>query len=137
MSPCGRRTFLAAALRAGAGLGCVALLPLAGCNGGDTPPAAGPLRLSLADLAEGARVRREVGGVPVEIRRQDGAVIARSLLCTHQGCEVTWREGTGDYLCPCHDGRFDGDGRPLYGPPRLPLRLLPVTVTGDEVVIGA
>lgn len=137
MTPCGRRAFLAAALRTGVGLGCVPLLALAGCGGDGPQPAARPLRLSLAALADGARVRHEIGGRPVEVRRRGDAVIARSLLCTHQGCEVFWAESTGDYVCPCHDGRFDAEGRPLYGPPRLPLRLLPVTVTGDEVVIGA
>ncbi len=51
-----------------------------------------------------------------------GTVVARSLLCTHQGCEVAWQPDPDHYVCPCHDGRFDAAGSPVYGPPRQPLR---------------
>lgn len=136
MSPCGRRTFLAATLRAGVAAGCGPLLLTAGCSGKDASGEPQP-RVALAALADGARLRVEAGGRPVELRRSGDAVTARSLLCTHQGCEVAWLETEGAYVCPCHDGRFDDAGRPLYGPPRLPLREVAVSIEGDEIVIGS
>jgi cytochrome b6-f complex iron-sulfur subunit len=136
MSPCGRRTFLAATLRAGVAAGCGPLLLTVGCNG-EQAGGAPESRVALASLADGARLRVEADGRPVELLRRDGTVTARSLLCTHQGCEVAWHEAEEAYVCPCHDGRFDDEGRPLYGPPRLPLREVTVSIEGDEIVIGS
>lgn len=138
MTPCGRRTFLAAAVRAGAGAGVACLLPaaLAGCRNGDADAAAGPVTVPLADIPDGGRVRVVVAGDPVELRRAGDQVFARSLMCTHQGCEIVWQADQDGYVCPCHHGRFDAEGRPVYGPPREPLRDVPVTVEGGEVVIG-
>jgi len=135
VSACDRRRFLALAARAGAAAACAPLVLTAACGDGGAAP--GPLRLALADLPDGGRLRVEVMGAPVELVRHGEQVAARSLLCTHQGCEVAWHEAEGAYVCPCHDGRFDADGRPVYGPPRLPLRAVPVARDGLEVVIGA
>jgi Rieske Fe-S protein len=131
---CSRRIFLTRTLRAAAGLGCLAVLPAAGCGRADER-APQPLRVPLADLPADGRLRRELGGVPVEIVRRGDTVTARSLLCTHQGCEVAWRADENAYVCPCHDGRFDAAGRPTYGPPRLPLREMTVMVSEGEVVV--
>jgi cytochrome b6-f complex iron-sulfur subunit len=76
------------------------------------------------------------GDRAVELVRTFDGVRARSLLCTHQGCNVRWVEEQDCYVCPCHDGRFDAQGRPVYGPPREPLRDLDVTVTETEVIVG-
>jgi Rieske Fe-S protein len=72
----------------------------------------------------------------VEILRTTEGVSARSLLCTHQGCNVSWVENEQVYFCPCHDGKFNAQGQPLYGPPRKPLRELSVTLTSTEAIIG-
>lgn len=122
MSPLARRDFLQVAATAA----CAACLPLAGCGSGDKP-AAGPLLIDLSELPEGVKVRREWAGQPLELLRRGDEVRARSLLCTHQGCEVIWSDSDAVYVCPCHDGQFDAEGRPLYGPPRKPLRDFTVT----------
>jgi menaquinol-cytochrome c reductase iron-sulfur subunit len=44
-----------------------------------------------------------------------------SNMCTHLSCRVTWHEGDQEYVCPCHDGRFDGSGKVSGGPPPEPL----------------
>jgi Rieske Fe-S protein len=60
-------------------------------------------------------------GFPVEVRRaDDGTVAARSLLCTHTGCEVVWMPQRQLYHCPCHEGLFDVAAR----------------IEGEEVVVG-
>ena len=134
MTGCSRRIFLTRTLRAAAGLGCLAVLPAAGCGRADE---GGPqaFRIRLTDLPAGARLRGDLGGVPVEVVRRGETVTARSLLCTHQGCEVSWREDENAYVCPCHDGRFDAAGQPTYGPPRLPLREMTVVVSEGEVIV--
>jgi Rieske Fe-S protein len=94
------------------------------------------VRVSLADLPPGKRVRVDDGEIPVEIVRTDSGVVARSLLCTHFGCRVRWDEEKARYLCACHGGAFDGAGRPVAGPPTRALALVPVEVAGDEVLVG-
>lgn len=49
-------------------------------------------------------------------------VIAVSAGCTHLGCIVTWDEDSEIFKCPCHNGRYDEEGRVVGGPPPAPLR---------------
>lgn len=132
MTPLDRRDFLQMA----AVTACAACLPLAGCRADETPDEV-TLTINLTDLAEGVHVRRELAGKPLELLRRGDVITARSLLCTHQGCEVLWTAGENTYNCPCHDGRFDADGRPVYGPPRAPLRQYTVTVRSGVAVVSA
>ena len=110
---------------------------LSGCrDGADEGGSAGPLTVAVAELPLNRRVRLEKDGRALEVIRTENGVTARSLLCTHQGCNVRWVEAEQVYYCPCHEGRFDAEGRPIYGPPREPLRDLEVTLTPTEAVIG-
>jgi Rieske Fe-S protein len=93
------------------------------------------LQIPLAELPEGARQRYVLDGVPVEVRHADGEVVARSLLCTHQGCEVHWEAAQARYFCPCHEGTFDAEGRPTGGPPTRPLGRYTVTLSDDLAVV--
>jgi cytochrome b6-f complex iron-sulfur subunit len=36
-------------------------------------------------------------------------------------CRVTWRTDAQQYICPCHDARFDENGAVVTGPPPRPL----------------
>ena len=55
-------------------------------------------------------------------RVKEDEVIAISASCTHLGCIVTWDEEQKIFKCPCHDGRYDVEGRVISGPPSGPLR---------------
>ncbi len=109
---------------------------LGGCADDVKTEEAGPLKLALAELPLNRRVRFEHDGRAIEVVRTVEGVTARSLLCTHQGCNVRWIEDRQIYLCPCHEGRFNAEGQPVYGLPREPLRKIDVTVTETEVIIG-
>lgn len=101
------------------------------------PPADAVTALPLEGLAPGGRRRVLHRDRPVELRRhEDGSVTARSLVCTHRGCEVRWSEADRVYRCPCHDGLFDEQGRVVLGPPPRPLRTLKVQVVAGSVLIG-
>lgn len=91
----------------------------------------------LAALPEGRRVRLLRGEEPVEVVRTGSEIRARSLWCTHLGCEVTWNETDSTYDCPCHDGRFDSAGQVLAGPPTQGLRVVPTRVVGGQLVLLA
>jgi Rieske Fe-S protein len=55
-------------------------------------------------------------------RVKEDEVVAISAGCTHLGCIVTWDEDQKIFKCPCHDGRYDAEGRVISGPPPRPLR---------------
>jgi cytochrome b6-f complex iron-sulfur subunit len=70
------------------------------------------------------------------LQPKPGDYVALSAVCTHLGCVVQWQEGKGEFLCPCHGGRFSSNGTVLGGPPPRPLEILPVAVDGDQLRVG-
>lgn len=123
----------------GAGAAGVLVLDLAALTGCAEPPPEGPaiVTVPLADLAEGKRVVVKLGKIPVELHREGDRIIARSLVCTHQGCTVAWQEPVRRYRCPCQDAWFDADGKPVQGPAERPLAELPATVSEGTVRVTA
>jgi Rieske Fe-S protein len=68
-------------------------------------------------------------------RAQDGKPIVLSSVCTHAGCPVTWYADQDRFLCPCHGGTFDGDGKNISGPPPKPLTRLVAIAKGNEILV--
>lgn len=68
-------------------------------------------------------------------RAQGGEAGAVSAVCTHQGCIVQWTEGNPQtpFACPCHQSKFDLNGRVLGGPAKAPLAHFTATQNGDDV----
>jgi Rieske Fe-S protein len=97
------------------------------------PP--GAIAVPLADLPDGVHVARLREAEPIDILRTGPTVVVRSRYCTHMGCVVAWDTESGGYKCPCHGGAYDAAGRPSAGPPTEALRLLPVELREDDVII--
>ncbi|PLY10064.1 MAG: cytochrome B6 [Desulfuromonas sp.] len=76
------------------------------------------------------------GRPAVVLQTSPGAFVALSAVCTHLGCIVKWQADKGEFVCPCHGGRFSPQGEVLGGPPPSPLEALPVTLDGDLLVVG-
>lgn len=96
-----------------------------------------PARVRLADLPSDGHLIATYAGKPVWVRwGADGQVEALSLACTHLGCTVEWQEDAREFRCPCHEGKFDAEGRATAGPPKLPLQRLQVRREGDTLWIG-
>lgn len=55
------------------------------------------------------------------VKQNDSQAIVYSNLCTHLSCRVNWRGEEQEYVCPCHDGRFNEQGEVVSGPPPKPL----------------
>lgn len=132
-SPEGRRSFLKSAIKGLAALfgllvsvaAALSLIPPGGSGRRER-------RLLLGDEDEaprrGAREMtfsydrggRTVTGRVILVQSPAG-LIALSPACTHLGCHVVWREDPGEFLCPCHGGRYDMTGKNIEGPPPRPL----------------
>jgi|SRR5579864_8044740 len=86
--------------------------------------ATGPTRLTRDDLSkleEKKFVIVPVSGQRVIVFQSQDQLFAFSAKCTHEGCTVTFQPNQSVIWCPCHDGRFDLNGRVLSGPPPQPL----------------
>jgi Rieske Fe-S protein len=77
---------------------------------------------------------RVVRGTAYAVKR-DGEILVLSNVCTHLGCGVRWDRDAKAFLCPCHNGRFDIEGRVIAGPPPKRLLRLPHTVSGGMIRI--
>ncbi len=54
-----------------------------------------------------------------------------SNVCMHLGCPV--KASTSGFVCPCHGGSYDADGKRLAGPPVRPLDRFIWEERGDEL----
>jgi Rieske Fe-S protein len=73
----------------------------------------------------GLWVRRQPQGEP--------AVTVLSSICPHLGCPTNWHPDQAQFLCPCHKGTFNADGRPVGGPPPRGLDRLEWEVRGGQL----
>jgi nitrite reductase/ring-hydroxylating ferredoxin subunit len=127
-------------VRALSGLLVVIGAALSGLAAACTRPAAEPdprrtLRVAMQTVLARGRVVVFNEDEPIEVRWTGEEWTAHSLLCTHFGCTVAWREAASRYECPCHGGAFDTVGRPVEGPPTAALRALPVRREGAFLVV--
>lgn len=92
---------------------------------------------TMAELPVGqSKVVRDVlGNDLIAVHLRQGQVRVFSSTCTHLGCRVEWDATRGNFLCPCHQGRFDTDGRVIEGPPPEPLPSFPLRMDGDKLFI--
>jgi cytochrome b6-f complex iron-sulfur subunit len=76
-----------------------------------------------AGVTPGQAVRFRTGAVEgFLVNPGEGQPIyALSAACTHMGCMITWLDGAGTFLCPCHGAQYDADGSVLNGVARRPL----------------
>lgn len=61
--------------------------------------------------------------------------IVFSAKCSHLGCTVGWDKEKGEFVCPCHGGRFDETGAVISGPPPTALTRLPAEIRGGDVYV--
>lgn len=70
------------------------------------------------------------------IRKSETEYLALSRKCTHLGCTAKWTPSTNKFVCPCHGGEYDAEGKNVAGPPPLPLPRWKVDIVGDKVMVS-
>jgi nitrite reductase/ring-hydroxylating ferredoxin subunit len=92
---------------------------------------------SVGDLPPGNGLKVDGGSEPVALFNIDGAFHAVSDTCTHG--EWSLSEGYVDGAvieCPLHMGKFCArTGKVLQNPPTDPLKVYPVKLEGDDILI--
>ncbi len=90
---------------------------------------------AAADFSAGSYRRISYGDRPVGILRSAaGELRAFDLRCTHANCIVNWNRES-EFVCPCHGGRFDAEGRVNLLPPEKPLLRLDIAEREGRVIL--
>lgn len=120
-------------------LACGAGLTLSGCIGFhyvSSTVTGNRLVVRMAELGAGRFALVDAPGLQLPLylyRLEDGSFSAVSTRCMHRGCQV---EPAAEHLvCPCHGSEYSNTGEILKGPTLRPLRRMPVSVVGNNIVI--
>ena len=62
--------------------------------------------------------------------------VAISTRCAHLGCPVRYIQASQRFVCPCHGGVYDFEGKVDGGPPVRPLDRFYTRVRGGRVEVG-
>lgn len=126
-------------LRTAALLAGVTVLPgvVTACGPKPTPTAQGG-RVPSADIPVGTAVVVASGDQRLLVAQPtEGEFVAYNAHCPHQGALI---KGSDDLVvrCPAHGSEFDTgkEGAVLHGPATTPLNPVPVSVDGDQLVLG-
>jgi menaquinol-cytochrome c reductase iron-sulfur subunit len=67
---------------------------------------------------------------------QPSSYVAISTRCAHLGCPVNFVAAAGSFVCPCHGGVYDFQGKVIGGPPVRPLDRFQTRVVKGQVQLG-
>ncbi len=91
----------------------------------------------VGELAPNSYKIFKFGTTPgILINTMEGELKAFSAICTHLTCNVLYESDTETIICPCHNGRFDLNGKVISGPPPSPLEAFKVEITGEEIMVS-
>lgn len=124
----GRREFLRVTAAATAGLALTAALP--GCGSEEPEMLAG----TLDELASQGQLSPKFNGSRIFITRLDDGLVAFSLICSHKKCTVEWQAREKEFHCPCHEGKYDAQGKVIDGPPPGPLRRFATEIRNEKEI---
>jgi menaquinol-cytochrome c reductase iron-sulfur subunit len=87
----------------------------------------------------------EPGKTTVYVRKHDPSrdtdklgypFVAISTRCAHLGCPVRYVQAAERFICPCHGGVYNFDGKVAGGPPVRPLDRFETKVQRGRVLVG-
>ena len=83
-----------------------------------------------------AYIRKRNPKIDTDKEDQYNAYIAISTRCMHLGCPVRFVEAAGRFICPCHGGVYNFEGKVDGGPPVRPLDRFYTRVRNGQLEVG-
>jgi cytochrome b6-f complex iron-sulfur subunit len=77
--------------------------------------------------------RTSLPDIPALLIHTENGFSALSLVCTHLGC--TLQAEKDGFACPCHNSRFDAEGKVTHGPASKALHSLRLEVSAENHLI--
>jgi len=72
----------------------------------------------------------------LDIASEDLPYVAITSRCSHLGCPVRFVDASERFICPCHGGIYDFEGKVAGGPPVRPLDRFYTRVVNGRVEVG-
>lgn len=95
----------------------------------------GPQEVQFTTVKQDAWLRANVKQSVYVLRATGDNFTVFSAACTHLGCVVHWDSSKNKFLCPCHGGQFDINGKVVSGPPPKPLKQLETKIENGRLFI--
>ncbi|MEW5734625.1 MAG: Rieske 2Fe-2S domain-containing protein [Thermodesulfobacteriota bacterium] len=96
----------------------------------------GTYEVSQDAVPDGGYAIAAIAGAPLILVRNGDTVRTFNATCSHLGCLVKRDPSGNGFLCPCHGGRYDADGRVVSGPPPAALQEHRTTCADGKVTIA-
>jgi menaquinol-cytochrome c reductase iron-sulfur subunit len=96
-----------------------------------------PVILTIVeDIGESGKTTAYIRRGSENLQEEPTSFIAVSTRCAHLGCPVRFVQAAGNFICPCHGGVYDFQGKVIGGPPVRPLDRFQTRVRGGKVEVG-
>ncbi|MCR9250271.1 MAG: Rieske (2Fe-2S) protein [bacterium] len=111
-------------------------ISLAGCEDDATiTPSLGPVEIDLS-VSPFSDLNIEGGWLlhpsqNILLVNVSGSIRAFTSVCTHSGCARSWDFDDNEFICTCHNSKFNLSGNVVSGPASGRLAEYDVTRTGD------
>lgn len=70
------------------------------------------------------------------VTNKGGEIVVFDPRCTHLNCPYYWDKDKQIFQCPCHDGKFDVEGKVTGGPPPRPLDRLEYEIQDGNIMVS-
>jgi menaquinol-cytochrome c reductase iron-sulfur subunit len=90
----------------------------------------------VEDVGETGKTTAYIRRGSTELGEDPEDFIAVSNRCAHAGCPTRFVEAAGNFICPCHGGVYDFQGKVTGGPPVRPLDRFQTRVENGLVEVG-
>jgi menaquinol-cytochrome c reductase iron-sulfur subunit len=88
--------------------------------------------LAVPDIGEAGKSTAYVRRGRPDLNEDENGFIAISTRCAHLGCPVRFVQSAGNFICPCHGGVYDFEGKVIGGPPVRPLDRFQTRILGPD-----
>ncbi len=96
-----------------------------------------PVVITLVEgIGEAGKTSVYVRQGSADLEENPSEYVAISTRCAHLGCPVRFVEAAGNFICPCHGGVYDFQGKVIGGPPVRPLDRFQTRISEGQVEIG-
>ncbi len=94
-----------------------------------------PAPFTFSQMKEVGWRRARISQTVYAVTNDGENITVYSDACTHLSCKVHWEDERDAFVCPCHDGIFDREGKVVAGPPPKPLYRFDTQVESDQLMI--
>jgi len=102
-----------------------------------TPDTYKPVVFTLVEgIGEAGKTTAFVRQGSQKYEEDPNSYVAISTRCAHLGCPVNFVSASKSFVCPCHGGVYDFQGKVIGGPPVRPLDRFQTRIEKGQVQIG-